>query len=582
MLDLSIFLRRYRALALALLAAPLALPSFAQHDPPGRVGRIAWMSGDVYLNPPDGGELSAAPLNQPLTSGDVVSTGSDARAEIQVGAMTLRLDANSRIELVRIDDGLVRVLLNGGRLIARLPSEDSRRDFVLETGQGRFFPRDTGVYRFDLDDGGATATTYFGSLRFEGQDVAFDVNAGQSARVWNDAAGQLDYRMAQGASDEFTQWSAARDQSQPASASSPYVSPEMTGAQDLDAYGDWSETPDYGAVWFPRALASDWAPYRNGHWAWVSPWGWNWIGYEPWGFAPYHYGRWVRHRGAWGWAPGRRMARPVYAPALVGWIGTPGGASPGIGTARSVAWFPLAPREAYTPFYRASPSHVRLINAPHLPRSGNAGPTAAPSQDAADGRPFAYRHELGALSVASDDAFGHRRPGVRIMPRPGDAREFHGREEHSVPPAREAARRAQGADPSQGSDSPRPGMDRPARKPPPDTAGETPFRRDRMESAAPRTDFTAPRSDSPPPESRRERRENVTPRTLAPTSAQPPRPAMQAPAKSRTAPSARERGRERPREVRRPEPRRSASQRIERRTHDRQRHGGSAIRRQSR
>ena len=103
-IDLSTILRRCRALVLALLAATLVLPAFAQDDPPGRVGRIAWTSGDVYLNNPDTGELGAAPLNQPLTSGDVVTTGSGARAEIQIGAMTLRFDADSTTALKRIQD----------------------------------------------------------------------------------------------------------------------------------------------------------------------------------------------------------------------------------------------------------------------------------------------------------------------------------------------------------------------------------------------------------------------------------------------------------------------------------------------
>jgi len=94
----------------------------------------------------------------------------------------------------------------------------------------------------------------------------------------------------------------------------------MTGAQDLDAYGDWSETPEYGAAWFPRTVDVDWAPYRSGHWAWVAPWGWTWIDAAPWGFAPFHYGRWVRIHGAWAWIPGTRITRPVYAPAW--WAGS--------------------------------------------------------------------------------------------------------------------------------------------------------------------------------------------------------------------------------------------------------------------
>ena len=437
----STIVRRSRTVLLALLAVMLAFPAFAQTDPPGRIGRISWLSGEVYLNNPNTGELGTAPLNQPLTSGDIITTGNGARAEIQIGAMTLRLDSGSRIEFDRIDDERVRVLLNNGRIIAKLPTDDTRRDFELETGHGRFVPRDTGIYRFESDNGNSGATSYFGVLRFESRDTAFDINAGESAHIWTDNAGQLNYRMAQGARDEFTQWSAARDQRQRASAPSRYVSPEMTGAQDLDVYGDWSDSPEYGAVWFPRAVAADWAPYRTGHWAWVAPWGWTWIGHEPWGFAPFHYGRWVRIHGAWAWVPGTRVARPVYAPALVAWVGTPGvGISVSVGTAPPVGWFPLAPREVFVPFYRSSHNHVRYVNAPHVPHIQNVDAIVSRPHEIVRQTHFVYRDEPRAFSTAPADAFRHGRPDMRIAPRPGDARDFRDQPVQAAPPSPETRR----------------------------------------------------------------------------------------------------------------------------------------------
>ena len=95
----------------------------------------------------------------------------------------------------------------------------------------------------------------------------------------------------------------------------------MTGAEDLDRYGHWESHPEYGPIWTPPPWCPGWAPYRYGHWAWIGPWGWTWVDDAPWGFAPFHYGRWVMVGGRWCWAPGRYVARPVYAPALVAWIG---------------------------------------------------------------------------------------------------------------------------------------------------------------------------------------------------------------------------------------------------------------------
>ena len=83
----------------------------------------------------------------------------------------------------------------------------------------------------------------------------------------------------------------------------------------------------------------------------------------PWGFAPFHYGRWATFGGRWCWVPGPRSHRPVYAPALVAWVGgAPVGASAAFGGGAGVAWFPLGPREVYVPAYPVSQTYVRNIN----------------------------------------------------------------------------------------------------------------------------------------------------------------------------------------------------------------------------
>jgi hypothetical protein len=167
--------------------------------------------------------------------------------------------------------------------------------------------------------------------------------------------------------DDFDDWVTERDRLTDAPAARRHVSPYMTGYQDLDAYGDWGGSGEYGTVWYPRAVGSDWAPYRYGRWVWIAPWGWTWVDNAPWGFAPFHYGRWVVIRGRWAWVPGTWVARPLYAPALVAWIGDPGwSVSFAFGAAPAVGWFPLAPREIYVPGYRVSNTYVRQINVTHV------------------------------------------------------------------------------------------------------------------------------------------------------------------------------------------------------------------------
>jgi hypothetical protein len=141
------------------------------------------------------------------------------------------------------------------------------------------------------------------------------------------------------------------------------VSRDVVGYQDLDAYGSWRSDASYGNVWTPNRVSAGWAPYRDGRWAWIDPWGWTWVDDAPWGFAVSHYGRWAHLRGRWCWVPGPPRSRAYYAPALVVFVG--GGnfqlsiSSRNVG---GVAWFPLGPREVYRPSYRVSRGYFANVN----------------------------------------------------------------------------------------------------------------------------------------------------------------------------------------------------------------------------
>lgn len=425
-------------LSMLALLISLVLPTPALADPPGRIGRVAWLSrpGGLTLDNPSSGESFRAPLNQPLTSGDVVRTDANARAEIQIGSMTLRLDENTSLELSRIDDDRVSVFLRNGRSIARLASPESAREFELNTLNGRFTSDDRGIFRVETDDNGSAATAYDGALHFTSYDTDVDIRAGKRANIWY--AGQTHYRLTTPVSDDFMRWSAARDQRPPTSASSRYVSPEMTGAEDLDAYGDWSDTTDYGPLWTPRAVAIDWAPYRTGHWAWVAPWGWSWVGHEPWGFAPFHYGRWVHYRGRWGWVPGERIARPVYAPAMVAWSSAPGvSVSVTFGRAPTTGWFPLAPREVYVPYYRGSPDYIRRVNRTHVNHIENLNVMVSNPHDI--GRHTQYVHRDMQRGMPAEPIV-RPAPARRFEPPPALIREPNDRDDDRRDKARHVER----------------------------------------------------------------------------------------------------------------------------------------------
>ena len=338
-------------------------------DPPARVGRLSDITGKVWMFSPGSGEWVAAVRNQPLTSGDRLSTDAAARAEVHIGSTTVRLDSGSELEVLQLDDNRMALQLHSGSTSVRLRQRDSAAQFELRTAEGRFRVQRTGRYRFDRQDETSQVTVWSGQAYFEGPGSALTVVSGQRAEFWLDNRNAAQYSLTEPVRDAFAAYNNDRDQRDDRSASARYVSPEMTGIEDLDRNGRWEQNSDYGPLWIPRVVAPGWAPYAAGHWAFVRPWGWTWIDDAPWGFAPFHYGRWVFLRDTWCWAPGTFVARPVYAPALVAWVGGPRvsvGISVGGNFGGSVGWFPLAPREVYVPSYRVSPRYVEQVNITHV------------------------------------------------------------------------------------------------------------------------------------------------------------------------------------------------------------------------
>ena len=358
-------------LAAALFALVFASVLQAQPtdaDPPARVGRVAETFGRVWLWSPDIDEWIEAVRNRPVTSGDRIATDRDARVEVDVGSTTLRLDGDTELEVLNLDDTQVVLQLHQGSVATRVRDASAVGEFELDTEEGRVRVQAAGRYRFDRRDGSTHLTVYTGQAYFEGPGSALTLLAGQRGQFWIQHGGIAQYSITDPVNDAFASWSAARDRDEDRlAASARYVSPEMTGARDLDRWGRWEQTPEYGPIWIPSAVPSGWAPYSTGHWAWVAPWGWTWVDEAPWGFAPFHYGRWVYYRSGWCWTPGAYVRRPVYAPALVAWIGGPrASVSLTIGGGPAVGWFPLGPREVYVPYYRSSPRYVRELNINHV------------------------------------------------------------------------------------------------------------------------------------------------------------------------------------------------------------------------
>ena len=369
-------------------------------DPPGRVGRLSLIEGTVSLRSPqpvntDGAagntaapelkdEWTPATLNYPVTGGNSLWTESGAKAELQVGPAEIRLNEQTELEVLRLDDRSIDLALHQGTANVHI-GDAIPGGLLIDTPRGPVTLTQPGSYRIDVETGGDAPADSVQVTAFDGEaKVSVEtpertdthtVTRGQSLKLSGEP---IEIALADARATAFDDWARSRDPRAVAAARpqtaaptvspsvSPTVSPvstQMTGYQDLAPYGTWESAPTYGAVWYPATVTPDWAPYRYGHWAYVVPWGWTWIDDAPWGFTPFHYGRWIRVGPRWAWWPGHRTVRPVYAPALVAFVGGSGwSVSITSGRARPVGWVPLAPYEVYRPHYRTSATYIRNVN----------------------------------------------------------------------------------------------------------------------------------------------------------------------------------------------------------------------------
>jgi hypothetical protein len=342
-----------------------------QDDPPSRIARLSQVDGSVSFEPAGTDDWVTAVVNRPMTTGDKLWADHDSRAELHLGSASIRLGANTGFSFLNLDDNTTQLQLTEGALRIRVQRLNRDEIFEVDTPNLAFSILSPGIYRIDVNEAGDATLVAVreGEGEVTGGGQSFSVHSGDSGTFTGTDQLNADIEGV-GDQDDLDRWSYERDRREDHSVSRRYVSDEAVGYEDLDEYGGWRDTPEYGTIWFPHTTVVGWAPYRYGHWVWIAPWGYTWVEDEPWGFAPFHYGRWVVVGGVWGWVPcrpagvvGVAYVRPVYAPALVAWVGGPHfaiGVAAGGGAA--VGWFPLGPREVYVPSYHVSRTYVNNVN----------------------------------------------------------------------------------------------------------------------------------------------------------------------------------------------------------------------------
>jgi hypothetical protein len=390
-------------LFLATVAGVLVLAEPAFADPPARAARVSFLTGSVAFRPAALAEWRDARINYPLTVGDHIWTDRDSRTELQLGSTVVRIAANTEFSLLNVDDRTAQLRLTQGTIAVRVRTLGVDDVVEIDTPNAAVSVLRSGVYRVEVNEAGDSTivTVRQGEGLIETSGSSFALRDQDSTVISGLDPPRFRARPAVPI-DDFESWSLARDRRWDAALSARYVSSDLIGYEDLDANGRWQVIAGYGPVWVPRVNA-DWVPYRFGRWAWVDPWGWTWIDDASWGFAPFHYGRWALVAGVgWVWAPGTRIERPVYAPALVAFVGGANWTASMRVDSAPVAWFPLGPQEVFVPSYRVSATYLQRLNAPHV--------TVNVTNITVRNTTYVNRTVPGAMTAVTRETFVHAGP----------------------------------------------------------------------------------------------------------------------------------------------------------------------------
>jgi hypothetical protein len=333
---------------------------------------------------------------------------------LDLGGAALRIDGQTDIGILNLNGQTGQFELTQGSLNITVRSVDQGSTYEIDTPTVALVIDQPGNFRVDVPRDGSSTTIAVSdglAMVYGENNAQRDIYSGRRYQFNNSSLNDVVVTDLTG-SDAFDLWCNDRDTQEASDNSAQYVSDDMVGGDDLNGSGSWEEDEDYGAIWYPAVVGAGWAPYRFGHWAWIWPWGWSWVDDLPWGFAPYHYGRWAFVHSRWGWIPGPRHVRPIYAPALVAFVG--------LGAGHPVGWFPLGPHDVYNPWYHASRSYYTGVNLANIGVGRYYDQTALidtihsqyglyQSGRAAPGNSYAYRDSPEALTAVSAQSFANAR-----------------------------------------------------------------------------------------------------------------------------------------------------------------------------
>ncbi|MBU4235603.1 MAG: FecR family protein, partial [Proteobacteria bacterium] len=372
-------MKREYLLKMLLFWMVICLPVWAGAEDLGFL-RLSQMEGDVQIQSKDLTEWTPATINLPVQEGDRLWVPKDAWVQVETReGNVLRLDADSALEILAVDEESLQVYLSQGQAYLNFKKVNNSM-LQVDTPVSSIRIYDSSTLNVALAENGNTEISVFrGAVFAENRTGEVRVGAGKMLSMDD----ELPTLMALAPPDDWERWNKEWDESlSEGEGSEQYLPQELSGyGRDLNRNGRWVETQEYGYVWTPTTdISADWAPYRHGRWVWIGG-DYVWIASEPWGWAPYHYGRWshISSHG-WCWVPPPRH-EVYWGPGYVSWVSTN----------TDVAWVPLAPGEIYYGHGHYGPHSVNIVD--------------VDISAVVPGRNYRNVHVRNAVSVVHRDAF---------------------------------------------------------------------------------------------------------------------------------------------------------------------------------
>jgi len=239
------------------LAAPVSLVAEVEEEPGRGVARISLINGDVSVRRGDSGDWVAAVINAPLVVPDSIFVGAASRAEVQLDyANMVRLAANTEVRFSELEYRRYQLQLAKGTITFSV-LRDSDADVDLSTPNVSVRPQKKGRYRVTVHEDGTTEITVRdGRAEIYTPRGVEELREGKTMMVRGPASDPEFQVLAAARPDEWDRWNERRDKELRRSRAYQYVSHDIYGAEDLDAYGEWIYVPPYGWVWSPRGLGA--------------------------------------------------------------------------------------------------------------------------------------------------------------------------------------------------------------------------------------------------------------------------------------------------------------------------------------